>query len=108
MVMTNLLILKGITLIHLVDDLIFKGPDQGTYKLIFANPETQKAPVYDIVNYKNMILKEGYDRLELKNIKIEQPPEEAPKKDYSLLFNITIGAVSLLLGYIILVRLKRT
>ena len=100
--------IKTLTLTYYTDEIIFKGATSGTYQLYFGNPNSTTPPSYDIANYKAMILKEGYDLLELKNIKIEKPIEEPPKKDYTLWFNLIIGAISIGLGYIIISKLKKS
>ena len=100
--------IKNLILTYYTDEIIFKAPTSGTYQLYFGNPKSKPPPIYDIANYKAMILKEGYDLLELTNIKIEKPTEEPPKKDYTLWFNLIIGAVALGLGYIIISKLKKS
>lgn len=100
--------IKNLTLSYLTDEIIFKGKKDGHYRLSFGDPSKQTAPIYDIVHYKEMILKEGYDLIPLGEIEVEIPKEEAPPADYFWLFNGAVIVVSLLLGYIILRRVKKT
>lgn len=93
---------------YLVDELIFEGAKPGEYTLRFGNSEVLSPKSYDISNYKEQIINEGYDVLSLKGIKAEpsEVPQE-PQRDYKWIFNITIIVVAVVLGIIVALKLKK-
>lgn len=98
----------GIEATYMVDELIFDGSQSEDFTLRFGNNEIQIPKSYDISNYKEQILNEGYDVLSIEEIKTE--PQKAPVKsqyDYKLIFNITILAVATVMGIIIVLKLKK-
>jgi len=104
--------ITGIVVRYYADDLVFQGNvfhgnDGDVYKLEFGADLSRAAPVYDIERYKNEILKGSIDRLELGEIvyvKAEQPRE---KISYRLIFNIVIVVIGVLLGALIILKLKK-
>jgi preprotein translocase subunit Sec61beta len=103
--------IKGITVRYYADDLVFEGPTVKTagetYTLEFGNDSVRAAPVYDIGRYRNEILKGPVERLPLGTIRYA---EEAPKRqiiDPKIIFNIVIIVIALLLGVLIVLKLKR-
>ena len=96
----------GVTLTCFVDDVVFKGENGKAYYLSYGDAAVPEPPAYDIANYKDLILNEGYDLLLAENILREEAGEEA-RPDYSAVFNAVVIAVSVLLGCIILMRVKR-
>jgi hypothetical protein len=104
--------IKGIVVRYYADDLVFQGNtfqrnDNDIYRLEFGADLSRAAPVYDIERYKNEILKGPIDKLELGEItyvKTEQPREKIP---YRVIFNIVIAVISVLLGVLIILKLKK-
>jgi len=93
----------------LVDEIVFGNSESSTYTLKFGNSEINIPKSYDISNYKEQILKEGYDVLSIKKIIEKQKPDGPTKThyDYKLFFNIAVLVVALVLGAIILRKLKK-
>lgn len=102
--------IKGITIKCYIDEVIFKGTQEGELSLKFGNPEIKNAPSYDLVNYKEQILKEGYDVLSIQELRIEQEEERKQENSFNPqgLFNVVIVLVAVILGVIILIKLKNT
>ena len=100
------IVINRITLTYFTDEIIFKGQGE-SYSLVFGR-DVYNAPVYDIVNYKELILGEGYDLLSFGGITLEEYPGQPEQRDYSFAFNIAVVSVSVLLAVIILVRLRRS
>ncbi len=98
--------ISGIKVYYLADDLVFLGEDAKTFTLEFGNPNAEK-PYYDIVNYQDIILKTQIQPLEISNTRINQTVADGgdPPKDYSVVFNWVIIAVSVVLGYVIVSKL---
>lgn len=94
-----------------VNELVFDGSNTASFILKFGNPSINNPPSYDIVSYKESIIQEGYDLLSIGDIKAEPtpiPPPPPPKpKNYQWLFNLIIIVVAILLGFILLVRVKK-
>jgi hypothetical protein len=97
---------KSITVRYYADDLVFEGNAGETYTLEFGTGSVNAAPVYDIVRYKNEILKGPVDRLSLGEIRYIEP---APEKVVfnKIIFNIAVILVALLLGALIVLKLKK-
>jgi len=98
--------IKGIAAQYYADELVFEDNGSETYTLTFGADAAASAPVYDISKYKDEILKGGIDKLEIKNITFAEPEKE-PKQDYTMIFNIVIVAVAILLGVLILFKLRK-
>lgn len=99
---------NAVTISYYADELVFKAADTDKYILSFGGVSTDSAPSYDIEGYKDLILRDGYDMLEMESISYEQAEETAGGLDYTLIFNIVIVMVSLLLMLIIFLRIRRT
>jgi hypothetical protein len=98
----------GVESTYMVDELIFDGSTFDGYVLRFGNNEIQTPKSYDISNYKEQILNEGYDILNIKEIKLESPKGPSkPQSDYKLIFNITILVVATSMCIIIVLKLKK-
>lgn len=97
--------IDGITLSYFYDLIIFKGETGKEYRIVFGDKDIETPPAYDIENYKELILKEGYDILGIENITESIQEEIAPEKDYKLLFNIIFISVSVILAFIIIKKL---
>jgi hypothetical protein len=96
----------GIETKYLADELIFDGSKSGEYTLRFGSSKMVSPKSYDISNYREQILKDGYDVLSIGSIKIENPQTPAEPK-YKLIFNITIFVVALVMGIIVFLKLKK-
>ena len=98
----------GIIARYYADDLVFENSGSDGYTLFFGADNTLAAPVYDIERYKDEIIKEDIDRLEITEILFAEPIETPEPRDYSLFFNIAIITVAAVLGVILLLKLKKT
>ena len=91
---------------YYADDVVFEGNIGGNYTLEFGRDATKAAPVYDIERYKNDVLKGTIDKVVIGEIHYSTE-EIAPERDFKLVFNIIIVIITLLLGTVILFKLKR-
>lgn len=100
---------QGIEVEYLVDELVFGGTESSEYSLSYGNSEISIPKSYDISNYKEQILNEGYDVLTIKETKKEKGSETSTKSqyDYKFVFNIVILLVAVVLGIIILRKLRK-
>ena len=98
--------IRGITVRYYADELVFERKEGEAYTLDFGRDATKRTPVYDIERYKNEVLLGAIDRAEIGEIRyvIEVI---APERDYRMLFNIVIVVVALLLGIVILRKLRK-
>jgi hypothetical protein len=99
-----------ITLRRLVEELVFDGSTATSFELKFGNPSITQPPTYDVASYKENVILEGYDLLkvgEINEIPASKPPVAPKPKDYKWLFNIIIVAVAILLGFVLLIRVKK-
>jgi hypothetical protein len=99
--------IKAVTAKYFADELVFDGTNRGAIHITFGNDNNIKAPVYDISSYKDEILKGKIDKLQIKEIKLEKVQEQPKQYDYKTIFNIIIVIVALLLGALILLKLKK-
>ena len=98
--------IRGITARYFADDLVFQA-NAGTYTLEFGADLSRAAPVYDIQRYKTEILKGPIDRLVLGEITFAQPPPERREFPLKLAFNIVVTLIALVLGVLIVLKLKK-
>ncbi|MDF2985082.1 MAG: hypothetical protein K0R50_592 [Eubacterium sp.] len=101
--------ITGIEVEYTVYELVFEDSKAGGYFLKYGNEELKTPKSYDISNYKEQILNEGYDKLNL-TINKTQNSSVSPKTstvNYKLIFNITILMVAVIMGVIILKKLKK-
>ncbi|MDR2712588.1 MAG: hypothetical protein LBB91_05680 [Clostridiales bacterium] len=97
--------IKGIDLRYYADELVFEGTAGETYTLEFGSSSPAIAPVYDIMRYQDQVLKSAIDNVSLGKIHYgEAMPKE---RDYKVLFNIVVIVIALLLGAVIILRLKQ-
>lgn len=98
----------GIDARYFADELIFEGSKSSEFTLKFGDSEGQTPKNYDISNYKELILKEGYDVLTVKDIKSE-PSKVINKQeyDYRLIFNITISVVAVVMGVVVFLKIRK-
>jgi len=99
--------ITGITVRYFADDLVFQGRAGSVYTLEFGVDLTRAAPVYDIGRYRNEILKGPIDRLTLGEISYIEPEPEQKTFLHRIIFNIVITVVALLLGVLIVLKLKK-
>lgn len=96
---------------RLVDEIVFDGSTSSRYVLQYSNPGISSPPSYDIVKYKDSIIKEGYDLLKLGEIKTVPPPPPPPPppkpKSYKWLFNLIIIVVAILVGTLLIVGISK-
>lgn len=93
----------------LLDELIFDGSNGDKFTLKFGNSKVTTPPSYDIANYKDEIIREGYDVLDMGEIKVQQQNQEQaePTQDFSWIFNIVISVVAVIMGVVIVLKLKK-
>ena len=97
--------IDGVTVRYYADEIIFEGSANEVYTLEFGADSSKAAPVYDINQYKSEILKGAIDKLEIGEIAYVTE-EIPPERDYRLIFNIVIIFIALLLGTVIVLKLK--
>ncbi|MDR2599782.1 MAG: hypothetical protein LBC73_05845 [Oscillospiraceae bacterium] len=95
----------GITIQYYADELVFEGVSE-MYTLRFGADSSIRAPIYDIVRYKDEILKNDIDRLEMQNITFEEIQPEPEQYDFRMIFNIVTAVVTVLLGLLIFLKLR--
>ena len=98
--------ITGVTVRYYAADVVFDGSAEGGYTLEFGGGAEKTAPVYDIAQYSDEILRGGIDRAELFDIQYSAVSVK-PERDYGPAFNIAVVAVTLLLGAVILMRLRK-
>ena len=99
--------IKGITVKYYADEIVFEDKGGENYTIEFGVDNNKLAPVYDIASYKDEILKGSIDKLNIKEIKLDQVKEEPAKMNYKMIFNIVIMIVALLLGLLIFTKLRK-
>jgi hypothetical protein len=100
------LTIEELTAGFVLHKIVFEDINTSPYHIYFGNP-TATAPSYDIERYRNQIEKEPSDTVTLGNLEMHSSPREPLKLNLNLLFNITIGAVSLFLVYLLARQLKQ-
>ena len=98
--------IENITLTYFADEIVFEAGSGAFATLFFGNSSITRPPVYDIVNYKAFILNAGYEVLPFQSIVFTEEIILEPR-DFSFVFNIVLVAISILLGFVILIRLRR-
>jgi len=73
--------------------------------LLFGGDLTR--PRYDIENFRDLIIQEGFSVAQLQNAMVLIEHGDVEDRDFTLLFNIAIGAAGVLLAVVALVGLKR-
>ncbi|MDR0315949.1 MAG: hypothetical protein LBH97_03510 [Treponema sp.] len=99
--------IKSIAVRYYADDLVFEGQAGETYTLEFGIDSVKAAPVYDISRYKNEILKGPIDKVSLGEIRYTETPPERKFVINKTVFNIVVILVAILLGALIVFRLKK-
>ena len=99
--------IDGIFVRYYGADIVFEGVSSEIYTLEFGRDSAKNAPVYDIVRYSSEILKEAIDRGSIGQISIQEQEEIPQPRDYRAFFNIIVVIVALLLGTIIIMKLRQ-
>jgi len=106
--------IRGIVARYYADDLVFQGESfhgnvGNVYKLEFGENFKRAAPVYDIQRYRNEILKGPIDKLVFGDIVYVQIEHETAREpvSYRIIFNIVVAAIGILLGALIILKLKK-
>jgi hypothetical protein len=99
--------IKSITVRYYADDLVFEGRAGETYTLEFGFDSIKNAPLYDIGRYRNEILKGPIDRLSMGAIRYTEAPPEPKMVINKIVFNVVVVLVTLLLGVLIVLRLRK-
>ncbi len=99
--------ITGVEVEYYADELVFKDPETDI-TLKYGNIKIDTPRIYDIANYKDRILSEGYDILSVRNINkaVASNAINKPALDYKLLFNIVLIVIAIVLGFIIFRKLK--
>ena len=100
--------IRGISVKYYAAELVFDGSGGGAYTLYFDADSTVSAPVYDIARYKDEILKGGVDRLEIIGVSFGEPTAERNQYDFKTVFNVVVIIVAVILGLLILLKLKKS
>lgn len=102
--------ITSVSVKYFADELVFDGSGSNAFVLEFGEDASLKKPSYDIENYKNDVLRQQIDSLEISKVSItnsQQPVQEEKEVDYTVIFNVTVIIVAIILGVIILIRLKK-
>jgi len=99
--------IDGVVVRYYADEIVFEGNAGEDYTLEFGDNSIKTAPVYDIERYKEEILKGRIDRASIGVISYAEINEAPPEREYRFIFNILIVAVALLLGTVIIFRLRK-
>ena len=98
--------INSITARYYADEVVFEGTAGEVYTLEFGRDATKTAPVYDIARYKDDVLKGAIDKAAIGVISYTAEKNNI-ERDYKPFFNIVVTAVALLLGIVILLKLKK-
>ena len=100
--------IDGISVRYYADEIVFDGSSDDSYNLVFSGDPASTPPQYDIERYKDEILKGAIDRAMIGDITFVAISESSPQdRDYRLVFNIVIIAVTLFLGTLIIIKLRK-
>ena len=99
--------ITGITVRYYADEVVFEGNANESYTLEFGADATKTSPVYDITKYKGEILKGTIDKVTISAINYDKENEKSEERDYKVIFNIVVTGITVLLGGLILFRLRR-
>jgi len=97
--------IQRITVEYAIDYVIFRAEAGQEYSLLFGGDLTR--PRYDIENFRDLIIQEGFSVAQLQNAMVLIEHGDVEDRDFTLLFNIAIGAAGVLLAVVALVGLKR-
>jgi len=98
--------ISGITARYYADELVFEALAGETYRLEFGASAEKTTPEYDISRYMNEILKGDLDQVGIGEIVYTVKAEPLPQRDYKPIFNIVVIVIALILGTVILLKLK--
>jgi len=100
--------IKSVIVRYYADDIVFAAGGQEIFTLEFGVNMTGTAPVYDIKRYMNEIIKGPVDRLELSSLTFADAPERKVLTFNKIVFNAVVIIIALMLGVLILLKLKRS
>ena len=89
---------------YAIDYVVFRAEEGQEYSLRFGGNLTR--PHYDVENFRDLIIQEGFSVAQLQNITVLIEQSQA-ERDFTLLFNIAIGAAGVLLAIIAVVAIKK-
>lgn len=98
--------ITGITVRYYADEVVFEGNANESYTFYFGTDATKTSPVYDITKYKDEILKGRIDKVTISAINYDKENEKSEERDYKVIFNIVVTGITVLLGGLILFRLR--
>lgn len=90
--------INSIVVEYYVNYLVFMAEYGKEYSLVFGGELTR--PRYDIENFRNLIIQEGYDRVSFTGEARLLEVTYIPDRDFSLMFNIFFIAAAILLSFI--------
>ncbi|MDR1558398.1 MAG: hypothetical protein LBS84_01640, partial [Clostridiales bacterium] len=96
----------GIDIEYHAARLVFEAPETETLYLYYGNPEIDSPPGYDIANYMDLVLEQGYETLSLGKPEVLETASE-PARDYSVYYNIVITVTAAALIIVIVLRLQK-
>ncbi len=88
-------------------DVIFNAKQDMNYALEFGDT-TLTAPVYDITNFADEILKTDVAPIEIEDIQFSEQQVPTEAFDYTIIFNIVIVLVAIILAIIALSKIRKT
>ncbi len=99
--------IKGLDVLYYADEVVFEANKNEHYTLEFGADESKTAPIYDITKYKDEILKKSLDKATINIINYDNEEEKQEEGDYKTVFNVVVIVITILLGVLILIRLRR-
>ncbi len=98
--------INGVAVRYYADEIVFEGTEGGSFTLEFGADPEMVAPVYDIARYSDEILRGDIDSVSLGEI-VCSATEQPEPRDYTAVFNGVIIAVAVLLGAVLIVKLRK-
>jgi len=99
--------INGIIVRYYADELVFEDKGCDNYTLFFGVDNNIKAPEYDIVRYMEEIIKGEIDQLRITDVFLVESSGSNEQYDFTLIFNIAVIIVAVILGVVIILRLKK-
>lgn len=98
--------IQDVRLSYFADEVVFRAGAGSVATMYFGNPAIATPPVYDIARYSQLIVNAGYPLMPITQVNIAEAPEATAPRDFIQVFNIAIVVVAVLLGVIIVAKLK--
>jgi len=99
--------INGIIVRYYADELVFEDRGCDNYTLLFGADGSIKAPDYDIVRYMEEIIKGEIDQLRITDVFLVESGGSREQYDFTLIFNIAVIIVAVILGVVIVLKLKK-